>query len=664
MNKKIIKKITSGALLISMAAYAAPVLAFTKDETVYSKFDSNGNVKETIVNNHIKNINGDKSLEDLSNLMDIINIGGEENFTQNGEHLTWEANGSDIYYQGKSSQELPITINIKYELDGKEISKNDIIGKSGKVKVTLEYINNDKHEVYINNKYETLYTPFVVVCGTIIDNSNNKNINVTTGKVIDNGNQSYVLGIALPGMQESLGVSKSRFEIPSQVEITMDAKDFDMGSILVYATPRIIENKDLHLVDNLDEIFAKLDTLQSSSTQLKNGASELSNGADELATGAQTFSSKSHEFNSAVNQISNGTSLVNSNYETLDNGINTLNSGASNLNAGATELNNGINTLTTSLSSLPGTISQIYTGTTGVANGLDSVSNGVDSLISSAQTSTTSLATALTKASASADNTIAVFSANNQALQSAIDSLDPTTQADLIAALQNQIIINNSAISSAQTSKAEAQAGLADIQEKSSSSQTSITTLKQGIATLKSTMAQINSGLGTLNSSTGSLNENLSKLSAGSNALAEGSSKLASGTSELSNGSSQLKSGINSLDTNTQKLAQANNQLTDGADTLSNGATKLSEGAKTLADGVAKFDSEGIQAICNFINGDIKDLSTRIKKLKELSEKYQSFTMSNNKNEGNVKFIYVIDKLKKDSKENTKAVEPNERKGD
>ena len=53
MNKKVISKITSGVLLCTMLAYTTPVLAFTKDETVYSKIDSNGNNYNTIVNDHI-----------------------------------------------------------------------------------------------------------------------------------------------------------------------------------------------------------------------------------------------------------------------------------------------------------------------------------------------------------------------------------------------------------------------------------------------------------------------------------------------------------------------------------------------------------------------------------------------------------------------------------
>ena len=80
--------------------------------------------------------------------------------------------------------------------------------RSGKVKVTISYTNKDVHTI----SGETMYTPFAVVCGTIVDNENNKNIEVSNGKVIDNGDKSIVIGLALPGMQESL---KTDMDIPS-----------------------------------------------------------------------------------------------------------------------------------------------------------------------------------------------------------------------------------------------------------------------------------------------------------------------------------------------------------------------------------------------------------------------------------------------------------------
>lgn len=49
MKRKSKNKIISGALLCTICAYTLPVFAYTKDETVYSKIDSEGKKYQTIV---------------------------------------------------------------------------------------------------------------------------------------------------------------------------------------------------------------------------------------------------------------------------------------------------------------------------------------------------------------------------------------------------------------------------------------------------------------------------------------------------------------------------------------------------------------------------------------------------------------------------------------
>ena len=130
-NNKVISNVISGTLLCSMVGYALPVFAYTKDETVYSKLDSEGNNYKTIVSTHIENKENADVINDLSDLINIKNTSGDETYTQNGNKFVWNANKNDIYYQGESLKELPIECNVKYELDGQEISANDIAGKSG-----------------------------------------------------------------------------------------------------------------------------------------------------------------------------------------------------------------------------------------------------------------------------------------------------------------------------------------------------------------------------------------------------------------------------------------------------------------------------------------------------------------------------------------------------
>src|SRR5574344_339448 len=229
-TNKIISKTVSGVLLCSVLAYTTPLLAFTKDETVYSKINNNGENYKTVVSTHLKNFDQEEVLKDASNLLNITNTNGNELYTQDGNSLTWQANGNDIYYQGETQNQLPVSCKIIYTLDGKEIDAKDLAGKSGKVTIRIDYTNNDQHKVNINGKTETLYTPFVVAVGTTLDNTKCSNITISNGKLIDDGTKTIVAAIAMPGLQKSLDISEDKVKIPDYVEISMDANDFEINS--------------------------------------------------------------------------------------------------------------------------------------------------------------------------------------------------------------------------------------------------------------------------------------------------------------------------------------------------------------------------------------------------------------------------------------------------
>lgn len=648
MNNKVISKIVSGTLLCSMVGYTLPVFAYTKDETVYSKLDASGSNYKTIVSTHIENTENEELIKDLSDLLNVKNTSGDETFTQDGSTFTWNANKNDIYYQGESQKDLPIECKVKYELDGKELSANEIAGKSGKVKITLQYTNKEERTVTVNGKKVKMYVPFVVVAGTIVKNENNQNITISNGKVINDGTKTTVIGMAMPGLQESLGVSANEVEIPSNIEITMDATDFETNGIFSYVTPKVLEEEDINAFDKLDEIYAQLNTLQSSMNQIQEGANTLKDGAE-------TYSEKSQEFNNAMNQVSEGVSSVNSNYSQIDTGITTINQGSTSLKNGAEQLNAGIGELSSQLTSMPDSIEALYAGSTQVLNGLnDTQANGkttpglvtgVNTIVESLQTSNEGLNKALENLSATSQGTIKALTANNKTLKAVQQALGATEESKaanktMIENLEKQIKANEEIIVKYNQYKAGADTQKKELAKKVSSSKESLTTVTKGMTTLRNAMTQVNAGLGQLNTASKKLPDALNQLSAGSKSLVSGTKTLSAGANKLSKGSTALKSGIQTLDTSTQQLTTANGQLTEGAKTLSDGAT-------TLAEGIQTFNEQGIKKICNYINGDLRDVAERTEKLTELSKEYNNFTMLNDGNEGEVKFIMIIDAVKK-----------------
>lgn len=642
MNNKIISKVISSTILCSMVAYTVPVFGYTKDETVYSKLDASGNNYKTIVSTHIQNSNNEEIINDISDLLNIKNTSGNETYTQDGTKFSWNSNKNDIYYQGETSKELPIECSVKYELNGSEVSKEDIVGKSGNVKITLQYTNKEERTVDINGKKIKMYVPFVVVAGTIIENDNNKNITVSNGKVVDDGTKTVVVGMAMPGLQESLGLSDNDMKIPNNIEISMDAKEFESGSIVSYVTPKVLEKEDLSVFDKMDEMYSKVSTLQSSMNKIQDGANTLKDGA-------QTYSEKSKEFNSAMSQVATGTSTLNNNYVKVDNGTKELKNGATTLNSGVSELSKGVQTLNTKVGDAKTQISTELTATatqmnseletlkTGVSNAIDGEENpkSITAIISGSNEtikeklnknlestlktevdkSTKAQVEAALKANGITDtNKIAAIVSSIDS-GNTINSVVEVTTSQVVSGVQKEEIKNVKAVATGiDTTLQGAKEQLTSaISEKGKDIVTGFDQLQQGTSTLKTSV---------------------------DNKLVKGTQTLAKGTQELSAGSTEVKNGLNTLNNGTEQLNTASGQLTEGAQTLSEGATTLSEGITT-------FNKEGIEKICNYINGDAKDLTTRVEKLTDLSKNYNNFTMLENGNEGNVKFIMIIDAIKK-----------------
>ena len=55
--------------------------------------------------------------------------------------------------------------------------------------------------------------------GLVLNDDNFSDITVSNGKAIDDGNKTVVMGIAFPEMNENLGISRSKLDIPNSVVI-------------------------------------------------------------------------------------------------------------------------------------------------------------------------------------------------------------------------------------------------------------------------------------------------------------------------------------------------------------------------------------------------------------------------------------------------------------
>lgn len=359
-----------------------------KDESVYLISDANGNVNKTIVVDHLKNKDKKDTLEDASNLSDIENVKGKEKFTQSGDKLTWQAGGKDIYYQGTATAEPPVTQKVTYYLDGKEISPEDLAGKSGKVKIRFDYTNTTSYTETVNGEKQTVSVPFAAITGLVLGDGF-ENIEVTNGKAEVSDSSSVVLGYALPGLKDSLGIKDGDLDgdvnIPEYMEMTADVKNFSMPAAMTF----VVNASDYVSTDGIDtsDLDDMINDLKDASTQLQDGSKTLAEGTDTLSDGLSTLQSKLGTFASGVGTLQSGLKAYTDGVSTLSGGLNTLGnstgalvSGADKLNSGAGQLASGSATLKDGLKSYTDGASQLNAGINELGSKSSTLVSGVSKL--------------------------------------------------------------------------------------------------------------------------------------------------------------------------------------------------------------------------------------------------------------------------------------------
>lgn len=335
---------------VSAAQQAAELQQkISKDETVYVLTGADGSVKKIIVSDWLKNELGSASVADKSDLSDIENVKGDESYTINGDNMTvWDAQGNDIYYQGNIQKELPVGLSVRYYLDGKSVSPEELKGKSGKVTIRFDYENRQYETVQINGVNQRIYVPFAMLTGMILDNDTFQNVKITNGKLVNDGDRTVVVGLAFPGLQENLNLSRDDLSIPDSVEITADVTNFSLGMTVTLACNDLFSqlgDVDLTSLDStsaLDQLTGAMDQLLSGSSSLYEGLSTLLDKSGELVSGVEELAQGAAAIKSGADSVDDGAAQLKAGLADLSSGLNTLSANSEALNSGAKQVFNSL----------------------------------------------------------------------------------------------------------------------------------------------------------------------------------------------------------------------------------------------------------------------------------------------------------------------------------
>lgn len=645
-----------------------------KDESVYLISDANGNVNKTIVVDHLKNKDKKDTLEDASNLSDIENVKGKEKFTQSGDKLTWQAGGKDIYYQGTAAEEPPVTQKVTYYLDGKEISPEDLAGKSGKVKIRFDYTNTTSYTETVNGEKQTVSVPFAAITGLVLGDGF-ENIEVTNGKAEVSDSSSVVLGYALPGLKDSLGIKDKDLDgdvnIPEYMEMTADVKNFSMPAAMTF----VVNASDYVSTDGIDtsDLDDMINDLKDASTQLQDGSKTLAEGTDTLADGLSTLQSKLGTFASGVGTLQSGLKTYTDGVSTLSCGLNTLGnstgalvSGADKLNSGAGQLASGSATLKDGLKTYTNGASQLNTGLNQLNDSTGSLATGVTSLNDGAKTlsdginaankgaagvsaGVAQLKTSIDTAKTGADSLTAGAKQVDEGvdkLKQSLSDMPETIKARINQSLEplnklnvgklfktlgyidtDKITVDNvsAAADAAVNNAGDIITALTSMNDPypSATYNKILVGLSQGkgavsvYSVVNKSVTDSASTVKALKDGSAKVSEGASSLDAGLGQLADGASELSSGASDLAKGTTKLATGATELQTGTQSLADKLPELTKGITSLVNGSNELVKNNDTLNAGATALNagasqlSAGTQSLMN----SVPTLTSGIKQL-------------------------------------------------
>lgn len=330
------------AVVMPLSAAAGTTGVPFKDETVYILTGADGAVEKIIVSDWLKNPSGSAKLQDRTTLRDVENVKGEETFTESGGALVWDAQGGDIYYQGATDKALPVDVAVTYLLDGRAVTPEELAGKSGHVTIRFDYTNHQYEMLDVGGKQEKIYVPFAMLTGMVLDNDVFTNVEISSGKVYSDGNRTAVMGLAFPGLQESLDLDAEKLDIPSYVEVTADVENFELAAAVTLAVSDVFADVKTGGGGSLEDLQASLDGLTDAMDQLMDGSSalyegldtlleksgELVEGIDRLAAGAGALQSGAGELEAGAGQLQEGAKTLGAGLQALSEKSGALNAGA------------------------------------------------------------------------------------------------------------------------------------------------------------------------------------------------------------------------------------------------------------------------------------------------------------------------------------------------
>ena len=605
--------------------------ALRRDETVYVIANTDGSVRQIIVSDWIQNGLAAAQVEERSELSQVEAVKGSATYTLGQDNArVWDAQGQDLYYQGSIEKALPVDMTVTYQMDGQTVTPGQIAGKSGHVTIRFDYENRQYEMVEIDGTEEKIYVPFAMLTGLLLDSDRFTNVTVSNGKLFCDGSHTAVVGVAFPGLQEDLAMEKDRLDIPDYVEIEADVKDFSLATAVTVASSGLFDQLD-------DETLEKLEL-----GELTDGIGRMTDAMDQLMDGSS--------------QLYDGLCTLLDSSQQLIDGVDRLCQGLNELTAHNSQLNGGAKQVFESL--IAAANSQLQTsGLTVPELTVDNYSQVLESLLQQLDG-----ASAYAESEARKKIEAAVAAQQEQVSAAVEQAVEQQVAAQVEQAVEQQVW--QQVLSAAGLTEETYDAGTAAgaIPQKQQEQLQAALKAQMASETIKGLISQTKAakmesdeiraliGQKTEQTMAELVEENLQSEEVQSQirAAAEQASAGAQSIRSLKEQLDSYQSFYQGLLAYTAGVAQARDgaaQLQSSLPALTDGVTRLRDGSMELSDGLRQFREEGIQKLADALGGDLGQLSSRLKAIREAAQNYRSFSGDAENMPSQVRFIYRMEAI-------------------
>lgn len=311
----------------------------SKDEVVYATLHPSGDQKEIYVVNMLHVIESG-IVEDFGNYSNVKNLTDLSDIEQADDKLTIDASKGKFYYQGNMNETpLPWRFMITYYLNNQEVQAEELIGKTGDVKMVIDV----KHQQKVDKAFSENY---LLQISLPFDADTTNDIQAKDAVIANAGKDELVTFTVMPEEEATLTVEA-------------EVEDFEMDAIEISGVPSTMSIDAPDTDDMTGDIQTLADAIadiNSGVIDLKSGVIELNKGTSELSDGSGEFHSGMTELDGSSVELVEGSNEIQQALQTLDHSLSELDDinleeldqlqkGISEMASGFKEAKEGISTL-------------------------------------------------------------------------------------------------------------------------------------------------------------------------------------------------------------------------------------------------------------------------------------------------------------------------------